>query len=153
MSKFVDSKQAGDKGEALVYGLLYAKHGEKLQHVSQYWKADVYRDDKNRRLPDFKLPGKFVEVKTKKGYLDMINIDVSQVNEYLAIAKDWGVGIHVYFVDTKEGAVYRLNEKSLRKPSKTIRGSRGNFFMYDKKDQKLILKNLPKHFISNDLVS
>jgi len=151
LSNFMNAKQAGDKGEALVYGLLYSKHKEGLQHVSQYGSEGVYRDKKDRRLPDFKIPEKFVEVKTKKGYNGMINIDVAQVNEYLGVAKDYGIGMHVYFVDTKEGAVYRLNEKSLRRPTRTIKGTRGDFFVYDKKDQKLILKNLPLHIISNDL--
>lgn len=151
MSRFMNAKQVGDKGEALVYGLLYAKHKEKLQHVSQYGEEGVYRDYKNRPLPDFKLPKKFVEVKTKKGFKGMINIDVSQVNDYLGVAKDHGIGINVYFVDIEEGAVYRMDEETLHKPVKTIKGNRGDFFLYDKKDQKQILKNLPKHFISNDL--
>lgn len=151
MSRFINSKQVGDKGEALIYGLLYAKHKEKLQHVSQYGEEGVYRDYKNRPLPDFKLPKKFVEVKTKKGFKGMINLDVSQVNDYIGVAKDHGIKIHVYFVDIEEGAVYRLDEQTLRKPVKTINGSRGDFFLYDKKDQKQILKNLPKHFITNDL--
>lgn len=152
MSKFMNNKQVGDKGEALIYGLLFAKHKEKLQHVSQYGTDGVYRDYKNRPLPDFKLPKKFVEVKTKKGFKGMINLDVKQVNDYIAVAKDYNIGINVYFVDIEEGAVYRMNEETMRKPKDTIKGGRGDFFVYDKKDQKLILKNLPKHFISNDLV-
>jgi hypothetical protein len=152
MSDFINKKQAGDKGEALVYGLLYAKHKEKLQHVSQYGQDGVYRDYKNRPLPDFKLPKKFVEVKTKKGFKGMINIDVKQVNDYLEVAKDHGIGINVYFVDTSEGAVYRMNEKTLHKPVKTITPSNGKpFFLFAKDKQKLIVKTMPKHFISNDL--
>lgn len=153
MGSFIDNKQAGDKGEALVYGLLYVKHKEKLQHVSQYGIEGVYRDYKNRPLPDFKLPKKFVEVKTKKGFRGMINIDVSQVNDYLGVAKDHGIGINLYFVDTEEGAVYRMNEKTLREPEKTITPKQNSkpFFVYSKSKQKLILKNMPKHFISNDL--
>ena len=152
MSNFVNNKQVGDKGEALVYGLLYAKHKEKLQHVSQYGQEGVYRDYKNRPLPDFKLPKKFVEVKTKKGFKGMINIDVKQVNDYISVAKDHGIGINVYFVDTLEGAVYKMDEETLHKPEDTIKPSNGRpFFVFAKEKQKLILTNVPKHIISNDL--
>lgn len=160
MSNFIKNKQVGDKGEALVYGLLIGKHGNRLQHVSQY-NPKGFRSRNNCRLPDFRIVkddcikdpivDRFVEVKTKAGWKGNINLDVSQVNEYLKVANEYDAKMHLYFVDTVEGCIYRMNSKTLHKPIETVSGSRGKFFVYNKEHQKLILTNVPTHIISNDM--
>jgi Holliday junction resolvase len=152
---FKSALTVGDKGESVVWMWLRFLYGANLRHVSEYhpdghrWKGIV--------LPDFliKTPEEktFIEVKMKKGWKGYLNINKSQVLDYLKIAEKAKAKLFVYFICIADGKMYSISAEKLKKPIRTERDSDNRvFFLYDKEDQEVLMEDMPTAIFNTDLL-
>ena len=145
----------GDKGESVVWMWLRFLYGDNLKHVSEYHPAGPRWD--NIVLPDFliKTPEEktFIEVKMKKGWKGYLNINCSQVKDYLKIAEKAKAKLFVYFICTTDGKMYSITADKLKKPANTLKDRDGKeFFLYDKEEQEVIMQGMPPAIFNSDLL-
>lgn len=152
---FKSALAVGDKGESVVWMWLKFLYGKNLQHVSEYHPAGTRW--KGIALPDFliKTPEEktFIEVKMKKGWRGALNLNKSQVHDYLKIAELAKANIFVYFICTEDGKMYKISAENLKNPMSYQR-DRDNreFFLYDKEELEVLMQDMPRAIFNSDLL-
>jgi hypothetical protein len=157
---FLKRKQIGDKGEAFTMGYLYGKHTDcTVQHVEEYYTPGKYRWN-NLRLPDFMLTDAngnktLIEVKSKKGFKNKLNVSCAQVRDYLRVAELKGYGFLMMFFCSEDGYIYLLTTDDLRNPSETVypRDKPDDpFFLYDKTPLTTLSQKIPHSVFNSDIL-
>lgn len=152
---FKASLSIGDKGESVVWMWLRFMYGQNLKHVSEYH-PDGFRW-KGLALPDFliKTPEEktFVEVKMKKGWRGYLNMNKSQVKQYLRVAELAKAKLFVYFICIPDGKMYKLTEENLKNPITFAKDRDGKeFFLYEKEDLEVLMEDMPEAIFNSDLL-
>jgi hypothetical protein len=156
--KFTYAKLVGNIGEAFTLGYLRSEYKHsKIQTVEEYY-GKGYRW-KNKCLPDYLITpteGRriLVEVKCKKGWKQMMNIELKDVQDYLYIAQATDCDFFLLFFFLYDNYVYKLTPETLKKPTNRERNSNGvDFLCYDPENiEKFIPHQVPTGIFNRDIM-
>jgi hypothetical protein len=156
--KFTYAKLVGNIGEAFTLGYLRSEYKDcKIETVDEYY-GNGYRWN-NMCLPDVLITppeGRktLVEVKCKKGWKGMMNIELKDVKDYLKIAELKDCNFFLLFFFLYDNYVYKLSVEDLKKPTTKERNFNGvEFLCYDPEGKdKFIEHQVPAGIFNRDIM-
>ena len=145
----------GQLAEGFVFGYLtrhYQDTNFEVKNVKDYHPSG-YRHN-GLKLPDFAIfDGEktilYLEVKSKKGWKNLLNISSKDVKHYVKVAKRENCPVELWFICTTDLCIYRMTEDVLRKP--TTKASNNTIWLYEKEDCEKIFSKLPGDIFSKEI--